>query len=505
MSGPNVTKTEVDGVTCFYYQGEPPMRALLAFRVGAQDESFLNRGISHFVEHLTLQSFLDVDHHYNGFVDGTTTNFLYMGDADGLLPFLVTVCERLRRLPADRVDVERSVLLEEERQRNLDGQARHLRNRFGLAGLGALGFQELGLRWLPHHLVQQWADQWFTKANAVLVLSGPPPEGIRLDLVEGDTPAAWGANPLSQEGMAMTREGSGGVVIGVNIPRSDSAPVNSYANLPGLDCFQEMLMEQLRKAEGLIYTAIPGYFKGGLDNAEAIVTMACSDANAGGVAKASLSVLDEISTQGPAPERLRRIIAKSRIADESAVEAAAAFQEAWAYLHNDTWIPWNDAMARSEAVTVDEIRDVWKGGAATTLLMVPANTKPTDVGLPEFNPGRTAHVMQGTEHRYQGVGPWPPPGSKIVHDREALTLFTPGWEPVTIRIEDVVGLLVVEKYRQILCSRTGATLSIWPGEYENPRLILDKLAEIPRSVVLEIPNHQLGRRVSGLKRTTAWL
>src|SRR5207237_10154854 len=52
-------------------------------------------------------------------------------------------------------------------------------------GPGLLDFDELGLRWLGPEPINQWAQDRFTAGNAVLWLSGPVPENLKLNLRPG--------------------------------------------------------------------------------------------------------------------------------------------------------------------------------------------------------------------------------------------------------------------------------------------------------------------------------
>jgi zinc protease len=185
-------RAEIDGVPVFWSQeavdddADGDLRVGLVFRVGQADEPLPQRGITHLVEHLALRRVgLAVDH-VNGEVDATTTTFFRHGSADEVVSFVRLVCESLRALPTDRAAAEVQLLRTEAAGRSPGPLGPMLIWRYGAATYGMSGYAEFGLGHHTPDALQEWADQWFTRGNAVLwLVGGPPPAGLRVDLPDG--------------------------------------------------------------------------------------------------------------------------------------------------------------------------------------------------------------------------------------------------------------------------------------------------------------------------------
>jgi zinc protease len=263
MFNEKLVRTTVDGVPCFSVDVGPPYAASLIFRVGHGDETFLQRGVSHFLEHLVLQSFRKSEQTVNGFVDMTTTTFHFGGDLDHLKHFLERLCSNLSAVPDDRIDVERRVLEAEAAQRPADPMASLLRARYGYRGPGLGGTFEWGLKWLQRDSLKAWASRWFSRSNAALVVVGPVPNDIHLDLPDGLEKEPWGLQPLPLHRPSFVAEGSGRVVLGIETRRG------SFAPSIGLTVLREQMMDRLRHETGLVYDITPLYLRTGPDRAEA--------------------------------------------------------------------------------------------------------------------------------------------------------------------------------------------------------------------------------------------
>jgi len=181
-----VCSTEVDGVPVRWAADGTPGRAVLVFRTGLVDEAFPQTGWTHAVEHLALHPLGVQPHAYDGSVDLLTTRFGTAGTPEQVTGFFRQVCGNLQRLPAQRWDDERRVLEVEAQQHGRGPGGLLLLHRFGALGHGALG----GLEWGRHAAtpddLTRWARTRFTRQNAVLCLSGPPPAGLVLPLPEGE-------------------------------------------------------------------------------------------------------------------------------------------------------------------------------------------------------------------------------------------------------------------------------------------------------------------------------
>lgn len=182
-----VGRTEVDGVPTFWSERPGPFTATLVFRVGQVDEALPERGVTHLIEHLALSS-LGLPHlPHNGMVAGTTTTFVASGDPGEVAGFLRDATRSLADLPWHRLESEVRILRTEAGQRGTGAIANAMSMRYGATGYGVVAYPEMGLHRMDPSWAEAWRRRWFTRQNAVLWLSGPPPEGLDLSaLADGE-------------------------------------------------------------------------------------------------------------------------------------------------------------------------------------------------------------------------------------------------------------------------------------------------------------------------------
>ncbi|HEY6429174.1 MAG TPA: hypothetical protein VIX84_18285, partial [Acidimicrobiales bacterium] len=108
-----IGRGEVDGVTVLSVdenEVQGPLQACLVFGVGRADETLPTSGISHVVEHLTLQPTQTKAYSWNGSVGCVATRFYATGQPDDVVGFFAQVCKRLSHPPVDRLVDELRVL-----------------------------------------------------------------------------------------------------------------------------------------------------------------------------------------------------------------------------------------------------------------------------------------------------------------------------------------------------------------------------------------------------------
>ncbi|NNF53333.1 MAG: insulinase family protein, partial [Acidimicrobiales bacterium] len=166
MDEPTIHETEVDGVRCVWLDAARPFTAVLLFRVGMMDEPLRMRGISHLVAHLGLLRFHGTETTFNGYVALRETGFVGEGPPDQVGTFLQEVCTSLQDLPMDRIELETSVLRQEEAMAGTDPASVIATYYFGPRGLGVTTFPQFGLHWLGPSELEDWVSRYFTKENA---------------------------------------------------------------------------------------------------------------------------------------------------------------------------------------------------------------------------------------------------------------------------------------------------------------------------------------------------
>ncbi|MCL7972638.1 MAG: hypothetical protein M8872_11465 [marine benthic group bacterium] len=239
--------TEIDRVKTVWADAPPPLRAGLLFRTGRIDETLLTAGHTHLIEHLALPSVGSSTQPQNGFVGGAATGFLTMGQSDRVVEFLSGVCRALSSPPFDRLDGEKQVLAAEEAARPYDFQSRLLTWRFGATGYGQLGMAELGIPRAEPEQLQEYASQRFTRENAVLWLSGPPPANLQLDLPKGEKQPLPPLACVQEEFPCwFVDDDCRGMAVGTIVPRV-------AASMPFLLIASKRINMQLRTSKAISY------------------------------------------------------------------------------------------------------------------------------------------------------------------------------------------------------------------------------------------------------------
>jgi hypothetical protein len=235
------------GVRCFWVEtGRPTLAARLMFRFGMADEAITESGWQHLLEHASLDSLgrggrVDI----NGNVGLLETGFDFHGDPAGVVEHLGRLVEWLAAPRLDRLDHERGVLRAESDLRGTTPFGRALSWRYGARGPGLASYLEPGLgRATPEALADR-AARVFVRDNAVLVLDGPPPEGLSIDLPPGALLPVPVATPVETDPAGY--EDVSGIVFSSTVPRDGDMWI-------GVQVLQRVLTERLRHGAGVACT-----------------------------------------------------------------------------------------------------------------------------------------------------------------------------------------------------------------------------------------------------------
>lgn len=240
--------TTVDGIPTLLAGRDGPVTGGLMFRVGRDDETLASAGVTHLVEHLALYPLQMWDLHHNGRTAGTHTLFHATGTPADVVDFLNGVCAVLRRLPLERLEVEKTVLRTEAAghpgSAAFDAMGLW---RYGVQGPGLSGPAHQGLALLTGDDVAAWAGTRFTRDNAVLFLTTDTlPGGLDLRLPAGQRfPVVLPAETLTRK-PAWFQGPAGGVLIDGVVPRGIAA--NLFARTA-----ERTLFRVLRQERGLSY------------------------------------------------------------------------------------------------------------------------------------------------------------------------------------------------------------------------------------------------------------
>jgi hypothetical protein len=242
-------------VPAFWVAGPPPLSAEPIFGCGMRDETFARAGITHLVEHLVMSAVERRRHHYhNASVSIGSTSFTATGPPEAVRDFMHDVCAALRELPTDRLEIERRILAAEAGGGRVGLLGWHLLLRYGLRGPGLAGADPPAVDQIGAAEARDWAARELVRSNAVLALSGPPPDGLRLDLPAGPRPDRPVVEPLPLRTAVWDRHPADrGVGLSLLVPDGPAAAM--AASVLG-----RRLTEELRHRRGLAYdVALGGY------------------------------------------------------------------------------------------------------------------------------------------------------------------------------------------------------------------------------------------------------
>lgn len=178
-------QTSIDGVPVLWEDGPAPLTAVLVFGVGVRHETFRTVGITHLIEHLAMGALPKSPVDANAEVEVGMTTFHATGRPELVVDFVNGVCAALSALPLDRLEHEVGVLKAEDSIVVHPAVAQSLVTRYGYLAQGLAGSTGAGPEQIRRDEVVEHAARYFNRANCVLVLTGAPPAGLRLDLPEG--------------------------------------------------------------------------------------------------------------------------------------------------------------------------------------------------------------------------------------------------------------------------------------------------------------------------------
>lgn len=302
-TAPEIQRQVLDRVAVRWIDAPPPLVATLMFRVGPIDERLKTSGITHLAEHLALHPLRDRDHAFNGAVHVDHTVFWAAGTDEQVSRFVRDLCKTLTDLPTERLEAEARVLAAESQAMTGSHYTDLLRTWFGPNGPGLLGAPEFGLDWIGPAHVGSWASTHFTSANALLTLTGPPPDILRINLPVGEyvpavmPPEDVGFRPDRQ---VKLRSQPAGVCLGTVAERS--VPLVIAVGIVG-----NRLRERLRHDLGLVYSVQASYEPLSADEAFVYLGTDCDRAHNEAVSAAFMDQVRQFAADGPTPEELDRV------------------------------------------------------------------------------------------------------------------------------------------------------------------------------------------------------
>lgn len=466
-----IAQDEIDGVRVLWQQLEGPFRAQLLFGVGQAHEPMPWHGITHLCEHLVLSGSSQAPHPYNGTTGVVTTSFVAAGEVGDVVSHLGTVCRNLQQVPTERLEHERQVLRAEAAQRpGTPGDELSLW-RWGPVGFGVTAYEELALRWVGAEQLHAWSTR-FSADNAVLWLSQPPPEGLRLPLAPQGTkpePPALVSPGWPLPG-AFGRNGGRGVTFSLLGHRGVQA-------MPAMWLLQHRLEQRLRHERGLVYGVLNGTDVLEADARHFMFALDCLEENAAEVQDEVCRLLQDLDA--PATDQEWETFTSQRALWQQVPQDVRAGQylenAAQSLLLGRALEPLAEWEARSLAVTREEVtgylRDV-KGslvlGVTEPLRVSPAVAAP----LPLYSDAS----VQGRALRPSQVHPDTNVARAVV-GREGASLVFEGGQVVTVRAADVAAVLCFDDGTRHLLGRDGFHLHLAPEQWRRAKGAFAELDE----------------------------
>lgn len=484
-------RCEIDGVPVFWQQGPAPLSAGLCFAVGLRDEDFVSGGITHLVEHLVMSAVPRSHLHRNALVDLSSTSFTATGRPEAVRDFLTQVCAAVSDVPTGRLTTEARVLTAEEDRSGGDPVGLLMLARYGATGMGLAGLKPPALLDLDETQVRAHASRWFTRERAALWLTGPPPEGLRLQL------------PAPVSGAERRRPRQRRIPIAFpallrypdrEVGLSFEADRHSGALLPGLRILLERMEKDLRHVGGHTYDV--DFHTHPIDG-DAVHVAFIADAPTAevpAVARGMLAALHRLAAEGPSQEELAHDLegVQEHLADPRSAEGGAA-SAALGHLHGE--VP-EDVAARLRqlaSLTSAQVAAALTTALSSTLMLVPGMSSiDPGVDLPQLPFGNASEVREvtGRAHRRRFRSNLPR-GARLVSAPEGTSLCLADGTRLTVLHHDCVAVGIDDQDDSSLelIGADALTISLFAGDWKDGQAAVDTA----RRATTTVPRYRIRR------------
>lgn len=499
-----VNVTSVDGVPVLWADAPGPLRATLMFRVGHVDEKLPWSGITHLVEHLTLFPLGPKrEYEFNGAVTTNRTMFVAAGTPADITGYLSHVTASLANLPLDRAATEKTVLLAEASSRSLSAGDVMFNLRFGARGCGLYRYKEFGLYHVPDAWISAWSARYFTRDNAVLWLSGPPPADLHLSLPAGQKMPDAGVAPLPLTLPAYAQAPVGGAGVSMVAPRSTALAMST-------SIAAARLLKRLRYDKGIAYSVQSGYMP--LDHEQAHISL-WTDAQQGHAATVlndTVHSMYAMSTEGPATEELAsEAAAFAHNLDRDEAPIAWLDRTAVRMLNGEPAQRATELIAEMQSVTTASARDAMAAALRTAIYL-----GPTDVPAPggiHLYAKPAVPPVQGPVLPHVHAKLWKRP-PHITYSGDGVTLTVNPEERITVRYDGCEAVLKYGDGGICLVGYEGSLVPINPAEWVQAAPAVQQILQVvspqlsvpmpdeKTPVVMDLPNPSAsrGRRGGGI-------
>lgn len=464
----------LDGVRVHHFpSGDTVCRATLVFAVGDRYETLPTTGVLHALEHLVMDTVRSLPIEVNASVGRSTTEFVASGSPARVREYLERICRALGDPPVGTLAKEAKVLAAEMMDGGSPAGLLHVA-RYGRRDLGLVDGPGPGPEGLRPETVRAMAERWFGAPNAVLIVDGPWPAGLRLPLADTCPPdrpvvpvRSWDRpHALTVDGPAC--------LASLTLPAQDASRIDAIAK----ELIDTRLQDVLRHRAGHSYV-VDSYVLLRTDGREDLIVFAEPPAGRIGEAVEALVVgLRGLLVDGPNVAEVSS--ARDRVHENLHGRDAAlddAYSEALNRLHGlEHHRPDPDRLA---AITVTEVAGYLRRLSNDILflvdefatdvldrLQIPVTTiAPTLPSLPPggrtFTPGLVNLVLSADARRSRvTLYDW---GLGCAYGDEIQAI---GWP-------EVAGVMAVEDDDLVVFGLDGAVIPVGPGLYRGGRALLD--------------------------------
>lgn len=368
----------IDGVPVIWTETPGPLEATLMFGCGVQDETFRTLGVTHLVEHLAMSTLPRLHFDHNASVSLSITDFTCTGRPEQVVDFLARVCTALTELPLERIEKEAGVLAAEGSGAADPVTGELLSIRYGTQGLGLASFSGPGADRIPLEAVRETVARHFHAGNAVLALTGPPPQGLRLPLPPGSRTARAPHPAPRHTGPSWHRADVPGPGLLL------SCDLNDQAMLLATHVLCQRLTDTVRHEHGLSYDVGGTAVHVGPGRGERSVQLDVREGQEKRVTELlwqeALRLAEEEPTEAELAEEreaAREFLTDPRTLDMELGERAADL------LLDETHLDAGTKLAQQAEVTPAQVRAAFAAAMETALLLVPGQVEQLTLGRPD--------------------------------------------------------------------------------------------------------------------------
>ncbi|MGA5064659.1 hypothetical protein ACPB9E_12915 [Streptomyces exfoliatus] len=463
-------RTVINGIPLYWDDVPGPFRAWLVLGAGIEDEPFTRLGITDLALQLAVTAVRESGVRVDGVEFVTEVqdcSVLIDGDPEQVAEAVNRLCRVLADLPVDGLaEAVRLVSARKRRERSWeDLQERELLDRYGLRGIGKIGWGFPALGAVGADDLRAWAAERFTRANAALALSGPPPKALDPRLPDGPrlerpvvhplpgTTGHWTAVP---EGFGMP------VAVSFEVPRPP-------AGVFSVEVARNRAARDPRVARNVIgEVEILGAHAGGGRSFCWLVAQTDAEGVAE-VAEGFDAVLRELAANGPTDAEVRDV---ERVWNERLDTGEARFRQltaaAWQHLVGQE--VQDVALVRDRLASFGPgvVRAALAAYPSTAVLTVPEGCEPgPDLPFEEVTCALDENFHEGHEYRPRLFGPVGRSERMYLSD-EGLMHWTEG-HAHGVRWHRVAGLGIFPSGARRLFGENGACIDFAADWYKSGR------------------------------------